>query len=204
MLTPWVVRSARVRIEAEGGSAIFSACGKHRLRLDRSVAPDLQLLQPGRTFYTDARLVFCGVNPSTAGAEENDHTITKITGFCQRWGIGKFTVINVFTLVSTDVKRLAKMDHTDLTVRNYSEVMEQALAHSAGVVPCWGSRDKLPKALHSALDNQLDFLRYLRARDSLPIYHLGLSKSGDPRHPLMLPYSTPLTGWPAPTVRRRK
>ena len=176
-------------------SAVFSHCGKHRLRLDREVKFDLDLLLPGRIFDEDARLVFCGINPSTAAEVKNDPTIRKITGFCQRWGFGRFTMVNVYTYVSTDVKQLAKMDPLDIVTRNHLKVLEEALDNSDGVVPCWGSRSKLPKALHNGLDNRLDFLLAHRRHTGVQVYHMGIGVTGDPYHPLMLPYSTPLTEW---------
>jgi hypothetical protein len=56
------------------------------------------------------------------------------------------------------------------------------------LIPCWGSRDKLPNALRSELDV---FLRLLQDYGK-PVLCFGVTASGDPKHPLMLPYSTEL------------
>jgi hypothetical protein len=56
------------------------------------------------------------------------------------------------------------------------------------LVPCWGSRNKLPRQLWSHLDVLLAMLR----ASGKPLLTFGLTASGDPGHPLMLGYSTPL------------
>lgn len=58
--------------------AVFSPCGKYRYRLWR-VWGD-----------ADRRCLFIGVNPSKAGAVDNDHTIRKEIGFAKRWGFGAY------------------------------------------------------------------------------------------------------------------
>jgi hypothetical protein len=59
------------------------------------------------------------------------------------------------------------------------------------IIPCWGNRNKLPRELRPQLDKTLALLR----RSGKPLYHFGLTASGDPRHTLMIGYDTPLTEW---------
>ena len=56
------------------------------------------------------------------------------------------------------------------------------------LVPCWGSRAKLPKELWGNLDNFLSVLK----QSGKPVYCFGKTASGDPKHPLMLGYDTKL------------
>lgn len=63
------------------------------------------------------------------------------------------------------------------------------------LVPCWGSRVKLPKSLYG----RLDALREQLFSAGKPVKVWGLTKSGDPLHPLMLGYNTPLVEWIRPT-----
>ncbi|MGZ7184201.1 DUF1643 domain-containing protein, partial [Streptococcus pyogenes] len=56
--------------------ALFSRDHVHRLRLDRTV----HIEGP----YMPRRVVFIGVNPSVAGDENDDPTVRKLAGFCQR------------------------------------------------------------------------------------------------------------------------
>ncbi len=59
------------------------------------------------------------------------------------------------------------------------------------LVPCWGSRTKLPKSLHVHLDRLLEQL----VASGKPVLAFGVTGSGDPKHPLMLGYSTKLVPW---------
>lgn len=155
-------------------SAVFSSCGRYRQRLDR----DVQL------FGIVALLV--GVNPSTADAHRNDQTIAKDIGFAKVHGWSRIIKVNVFDWIATDVGELARV------AQPISEANCAAIAAAASeadiLVPCWGDRAKVPRALHDQIDETLALLR----GQGKPMFCLGLTAGGDPRHPLMLAYDTPL------------
>lgn len=156
------------------GSAILSDCGQFRYRLERTVA--------------DAGLVyaFFGVNPSTADAEADDATVRKWRGFVTRWGGSRFIVGNVFAFRATDVRALAAAP--DPIGRLNNDHITQIIAASDILVPCWGNRSKVPPQLRS----NFRWLMQVLHASGKPVMAFGLSKSGDPLHPLMLGYSTPL------------
>ena len=160
-------------------SAILSPCGLYRYRLDRTVG------MAGPVF------AFFGINPSTADATTNDATVRKWIGFTKAWGGSRFIVGNVWPLRSTDVRALADATRwLDIGRENTRHIL--AMADEADVlVPCWGDRSKVPRRMHNDLDDLLSLLRGTRK----PVMHLGLTKGGDPKHPLMLGYSTPLVPW---------
>ena len=156
-------------------SAIISPCGTYRYRLDRVVMD------------RPSRVVFIGVNPSTADATTDDATIRKCRGFTERWLMGGFVMVNLFAYRATDVRRLVAA--TDPIGPDNNDALACAINTSGTiVVPCWGSRAKLPSNLHS----RIAYVRNMLARAGVPSYSLGLTSSGDPKHPLMLSYSTPL------------
>ncbi|MES2634083.1 MAG: DUF1643 domain-containing protein [Pseudomonadota bacterium] len=159
-------------------SAIISECGKYRYRLERTVAME------GPVY------AFFGVNPSTADAELDDATVRKWTGFVKRWGGSRFIVGNVFAYRATDVRELAIAPGHAIGPENIRHLREIAAAADI-CVPCWGSRAKLPQELHPSLKHME---RELRATGK-PLAHFGLTASGDPKHPLMLGYDTPLIDW---------
>jgi hypothetical protein len=113
---------------------------------------------------------FFGINPSTADASLDDATVRKWKGFVSRWGGSRFIVGNVFAYRATDVRELAKVAAPigPLNDRYINDICEEADI----MVPCWGDRGK-------------------------PVMTFGLSKGGDPMHPLMLGYDTPLVEWRA-------
>lgn len=129
---------------------------------------------------------FFGVNPSRADGERHDSTTRKWDGFVIRWGGRRWLAGNPFAFRSHDVKQVA-VARDPVGPLNYwylQHIMEEADV----LVPCWGSRNKLPRTLHSHLDKLLVMLR----ASNKPIMTFGLTNSGDPAHPLMLGYSTPL------------
>lgn len=169
-------------------SAILSPCSLYRYRLERTLRRGTLLeAEPG--IYEGQVFAFVGVNPSTADASINDQTVEKWIGFVTRWGGSRFIVGNVFAYRETDVDRLAAV--TDPVGPENIEHLRAIVSAADIVVPCWGSRAKLPKRLHWFLDAT----KVLLCESGKPLRTLGLTASGDPKHPLMLGYKTPLTPW---------
>jgi hypothetical protein len=164
-------------------SAVLSPCGTYRYRLERTVGMD------GPVY------AFFGINPSTADAQLDDATVRKWTGFVKTWGGSRFMVGNVWPLRSKDVRHLASATRR-LHIGRENEQHILAMAREADIlVPCWGDRGKVPRAMH----NEIDALMSLLLGTGKPVMHLGLTKGGDPKHPLMLGYDTPLQAWQRPT-----
>ncbi|HEY0063689.1 MAG TPA: DUF1643 domain-containing protein [Telluria sp.] len=159
------------------GQAVLSRCGRYRYRLERQVQAQ------GLVF------AYFGVNGATATAQEDDHTVRKWLGFTERNGGSRFIVGNAFALRATDVRELGRAD--DPVGPRTKSHLAKMMAEADVLVPCWGSRAKLPQRLHG----QLDTLREQIFRAGKPVRVWGLSLSGDPLHPLTLPYSLPLVEW---------
>lgn len=160
-------------------SAVISPCGLYRYRLERTVA------------MTGPVYAFFGINPSTADASLDDATVRKWIGFTKVWGGSRFMVGNVWPLRSTDVRALSRATRwLDIGRENQRHILAMA-AEADILVPCWGDRAKVPRVMH----NELDELRALLLGTGKPVMHFGLTKGGDPKHPLMLSYDTPLTPW---------
>ena len=161
-------------------TATISDCGRYRYDLTRVVSPN-----------PSGVVVFIGVNPSTADATIDDHTVRKWSGFTRRWGYGIFRVGNLFAYRATDVSELARVDNP-IGPANDSSLREM-LAQANLVVPCWGNAGKLPPRLRGRISTVRTMLRDLDV--FTPVQCLGTTKSGDPKHPLTLGYSTPLEEW---------
>lgn len=158
-------------------SAVISVCELFRYRLDR----DLGI--PGLVF------AYLGVNGSTADGDEEDHTTMKWNQFTRQNGGGRYIVGNPYAYRATDVRELASA--VDPIGPENNRYLLQILLEADVIVPCWGSRGKLPKHLRPRLDT----LRGWIFNTKKPVKIFGLTASGDPKHPLMLPYSTPLIDW---------
>ena len=154
--------------------AVISECGRYRHRLSR--------------FWKDEGLVFgfFGVNPSTADASIDDATVRKWVGFTDRNGGKGFIVGNVFDFRATNVKELLVPDMAASLVNEF--YLREIIKDSDVLVPCWGNSSKVHKQLRRSFDDVMSLI--LSA--GKPVMCFGLTKSGDPKHPLMLGYNTPL------------
>ena len=162
-------------------AAILSHCGQYRYRLERATS------HAGRK--RRQTVVFIGVNPSTADATVDDATVRKWRGFSTRWGYTHFVVGNLFAYRATDVRALASA--ADPIGERNDEHLNAMLRDADTVVPCWGCRGKLPPALHGRIERVWSMIEASCA----PVWALGMTRSGDPKHPLMLGYDTPLMDW---------
>jgi hypothetical protein len=163
-------------------SAIISACGKYRTRLDRWIDGDVDMV----------RAAIFGVNPSTADATVNDATIRKDMGFARihRWG--RIIKLNKFAYRATDVTELRKAK--DPIGPDNDDHIRAALKDADVVVYAWGPLAKLPKHLRH---RWVDVHAIVVAAGHTPLC-FGVAKDGHPRHTLMIPYSTPLQNWTHP------
>lgn len=155
-------------------SAVISPCGKYRYRLDRRIS--------------DSPLVFAffGVNPSKADASGEDQTTMKWAHFSQTYGAGRYIAANPMALRSTDVRMLAQSE--DPVGPNNTLHIRQVIEEADILIPCWGNRTKVPANLRV----HIDALSRSIANSGKNVAIFGLTKSGDPMHPLMLAHSTPL------------
>lgn len=161
-------------------SAVLSTCGTWRWRLDRVIAD------------TGIIMAVLGVNPSTADAEVDDQTIRKDIGFGRRLGVRRLIKGNKFGYRATDVTRLkAAVDPVGPENDFY---LEQIMREADVVVAAWGPLNKLPNRLQGR------WRKVVAIADTVgkPLHCWGTAQDGQPRHPLMLAYDTPLTLWSRP------
>ena len=164
--------------------AVISPCGQYRYRLERQC--------PGE----GVTLVIM-VNPSTADAEQDDATIRKLKGFGARHNWGRLMVGNLFAYRATDVRELAQVeDPVGPLNDNHLHIMAKAADR---IIVAWGPVSKVPPRLRN---------RWFEVWGNLPLDRDVLSigapaKCGHPKHPLMLPYDSPLLEWGHPDILRR-
>lgn len=164
-------------------SAVFSACKTWRYRLERDIDP----LLGGPV----AALI--GINPSYAGAERNDQTISKDIGFGKRLGWRRIIKGNVYGFVATDIRDLAKA--ADPIGPENDEHLEEIISDADLVIPVWGTLDKLPPALR----NRWRRIVALASIYEKPLHCFGTTNDGQPRHTARIGYDTSLVRWTPPT-----
>ncbi len=128
------------------------------------------------------RVAFCMLNPSTADETENDPTIRRCIGFAESWGFNELVVVNLFALRSTDPKALYG-HYNPIGPENESHI-QKAITESAFIVCAWGAHGKFENRGKKVLEQ----FRIKKA----DAWHLGLTKGGQPKHPLYLKADTTL------------
>jgi len=154
--------------------AVLSVDGTYRYQLTRRWGDD------------EASVTWVMLNPSTADAEVDDPTIRRCVGFSRAWGFDALTVVNLFAYRATDPKALSLADEP-VGAANYRHV-RAAIEDSNGVVCAWGANARKVRQFLYTPD-----VRDLAARLDRPVFCLGTTKAGDPKHPLYIRADTPLT-----------
>jgi hypothetical protein len=161
-------------------SVIFSECGLFRYLLEHDFGGSGPVVSLGM------------VNPSKADGQKNDPTMTKVDGFATRMGASKVIVWNPFALISKDVRDLRTA--SDPIGPENDAYIEQAIRGADIHIVAWGPLTKLPKPLRGRLRSVVNVLEAAGAKPMC----WGTALDGQPRHPLMLAYATPLVPWSAP------
>ena len=161
------------------GDAEFSPCGRYRPRLVRYWGDEP--LKPGKLpLYA----LWIGLNPSTATAEVNDPTISREIAFTRdRLNLRCMVKCNVFDYRATSPKALA--GGAARSPENIPTIVEAARgAHI--IIAAWGN---IPNPLRWGAR---DVVEALKGRS---LYCLGLTKDGQPRHPLYVAHDAEFRRW---------
>lgn len=164
---------------------VFSECGLYRYLLEHDFGGTGPVISLGM------------VNPSKADGEKNDPTMTKVDGFAMRMGASKVLVWNLCALINKDVKALAIA--ADPIGPENDAYIAKAIKGADIHIVAWGPLSKLPKPLRTRWHAVVDVLNEAGAKPMC----WGTAPDGQPRHPLMLAYATPLVPWDAPFPIRR-
>lgn len=156
-------------------SATFSPCGLYRYSLTIRWAP-------GRT------MVVSGINPSTANAVDPDNTSDRCISFAKREHCGALVMVNPFALISTKPAKLLTAE--DPVGAGNDAAILAAVEGDPLVVVGWGSWAFGTRRRQERLAPRVRaMLRLLAPR---PLWCLGTTGDGHPRHPLYLAANTPL------------
>ncbi len=165
--------------------AAFSACGQYRWWLRRcwdSQAPVL---------------LFIGLNPSRADGVRDDPTLRRLVGFARCWGYGALEVVNLFARISPAPAALKRVgdpvgESNDAWLQRAQEgaicstrpgacPVAPAIWLGWGNQGAWRGRDQQVLALLQTADTM---------RQCRPVWCLGLTAAGQPRHPLYVAAAT--------------
>lgn len=162
------------------GTAVISACERYRRELTRELDP--QNPRP---------LLICGLNPSTATADEDDATIRKESKYATRWGCGRLLKVNAYDYRTRDPDELFRASRQGIPIRTPENeetilrLVASTRAASGILLVAWGRR-----------------IEPSRQRELAAVfggaYCLGTNKDGSPVHPLYQRDDAELMRWRPP------
>ncbi|MFM7336595.1 MAG: DUF1643 domain-containing protein [Tabrizicola sp.] len=145
--------------------AVYSDCERYRYLLTRTWGPG-------------PRALFIMLNPSTATELQNDPTVERCQRRAQALGYGAFRVTNIFAFRATDPKVMRA--EADPIGPGNDAAIRDSLPWADIVLCAWGNH-----GLH--LDRGAAVTDLVR-QSGAPLWHLGLTGQGQPRHPLYVGY----------------
>lgn len=124
-------------------------------------------------------LAVIGINPSTATDEKSDRTISRMSNYLQKYGFDSFKMLNIYPQRATDPNGLAAEINENIHKQNMTKI-NSAVKGCTAILCAWGNlifkRPYLPQCLNDMAD--------IIEKAQIPTYCLGLTKAGNPRHPL--------------------
>ena len=168
-----MIRRAHQRDDAIS-EAIYSDCQSYRYALTRQ-------------WDAGPRLLWVMLNPSTASELVNDPTVERCERRARAMGYGSFRVVNLFAWRATVPRTLRAVP--DPVGPDNDAAINQGALWADQVLCGWGGhgeicqRDVAVKALLKSVGK--------------PLWHLGMTATGQPKHPLYIRYAVQPMPWDA-------
>lgn len=166
------------------GTAEFSPCGRYRHLLTRQWGPASEPI----------RVVWIGMNPSTATADVDDPTMIRVRKFTERFGFSGYAMVNVMDYRATD-QNVMRLPAVSPASPDNLAAIKRACVPAAVIVAAWGAIHKSLRRISAAVEIML-------RDEGYTLTCLGYTKDGSPRHPLymrgdarLLPYPRPLSAY---------
>ncbi|HHL21845.1 MAG TPA: DUF1643 domain-containing protein [Aliiroseovarius sp.] len=147
--------------------ATYSDCERYRYQLTR--------------VWDDAggRVMFVMLNPSTATERQNDPTVERCERRARALGFGAFQVTNIFAWRATEPRDMRAAP--DPVGPDNDAAIRAGAGWADRIICAWGT--------HGAYLERGAAVAGLLRTAGKPLFHLGLSKAGHPKHPLYIAYS---------------
>lgn len=132
------------------------------------------------------RMTFIGLNPSIADDKIDTPTMRRCIAFARRENMGGINVVNLYAFRTPSPKRLFEAE--DPIGPNNAYWIHAAFQHNAlgFVVAMWGTQ---------APQDRVSFVKGVSRQYKTPIWALGVTKTGAPRHPLYTASDQALERW---------
>ncbi|MCZ8334452.1 MAG: DUF1643 domain-containing protein [Rhodobacteraceae bacterium] len=156
-------------------TAVYSPCESYRYLLTRVWNP------------AGPKALFVMLNPSTATEFQNDPTVERCERRARALGFGSFRVTNIFAFRATD-PRVMRAEPDPIGPANDAAIQDSASDWADRILCAWGT--------HGAHLNRGPQVEALLRATQRPLFTLGLSKDGHPKHPLYIGYDQQPEPWP--------
>ncbi len=140
--------------------AVFSSCQHYRYSLSR-------IWDTSKDF-----VLFIGLNPSIATANEDDPTVVKLSSYCLSWDFGGFKICNLFAYRSPNFKDLLKIEDPVGLLNDF--FIDSLITESKFVVLMWGNQGLYRER------NRIILEKIVKPKC------FKQNKNGSPAHPLYL------------------
>lgn len=148
----------------------YSSCDRYRYGLSRVWDGALPAL------------LFIMLNPSTADEHRNDPTVARCETRARSMGFGGVMITNIFAYRAT---RPQDLKRADAPIGPANDAILDYWSKAAGMtIAAWG--------VHGGHHNRA---KALAQSLNVPLFHLGLTKDGHPRHPLYVSFATNPAEW---------
>jgi hypothetical protein len=134
-----------------------------------------------RRWSDGPQVLFVMLNPSTADESIDDPTIRRCIAFAKAWGFGSLAVGNLFAL-RTPSPKVLRQSRAPVGETNDSW-LKKLQASSTLSLAAWGN--------HGKFQNRGASVKHLLAN----VHTLGITKVGEPRHPLYVSAVTKPFAW---------
>ncbi|NSX56033.1 DUF1643 domain-containing protein [Parasulfitobacter algicola] len=156
--------------------AVYSDCEAYRYLLTR------------RWDAAGRKVLFIMLNPSTATEVQNDPTVERCERRARALGFGAFRVTNIFAWRDTIPKNM-KAACDPIGPENDKSIADSCF-WADQIIAAWGTHgDHLKRGQSVAA---------LLQKTGRPVFHLGLTKDGHPKHPLYISYTQQPEIWNNP------
>jgi hypothetical protein len=187
---PYLARAMPL-LDGARGYAEFSEDGRMRYLLKREWWENSDR-QKSMFLHSEPYVCIIGMNPSVAGANEDDKTIRNDIEFTRRLGFKSLQKVNLFPLCATDPAELLNPENESMVTGSIkNEITMLISACSAIKVVCaWGVLDGKLRSYAEDITKRL-----LSRSDSAQLWCYGVTQDGSPRHTSRLAHGTPCVEW---------
>ncbi|SIO47903.1 hypothetical protein SAMN05444722_2471 [Rhodovulum sp. ES.010] len=147
--------------------AVYSDCQAYRYLLTRVWNP------------AGPKALFVMLNPSTATELQNDPTVERCERRARTLGFGAFRVTNIFAYRATNPKVMRAA--SDPVGPDNDAAIRDSAPWADRIICAWGA--------HGAHLGRGPTVETLLRSTGRPLYHLGLTQGGHPKHPLYIGYA---------------